>query len=128
MCVSPEEAEHDRRYREAIVEDLQAKLKRSTSSSIGSSGYRRYLKMGQKPGIGWEGVKPEERYDGRWVLTTTADPSAEEVALKYRELWRVERIFREAKDTLRTRSIYHKYDSTICGHVFCSFLALLLMQ
>ena len=73
-------------------------------------------------------MKAEERYDGRWVLTTTADLSAEEVALRYKELWRVERVFREAKDTLQTRPIYHKYDATIAGHVFCSFLALLIMH
>lgn len=62
------------------------------------------------------------------MLTTTADLSAEEVALRYKELWRVKRIFREAKDTLSTRPIFHKYDSTIAGHVFCSFLALLIMH
>ena len=128
VCVNPEQAEHDRAAREAIVSDLQAKLKKGASSLIGNSGYRRYLKLGQKPEIDWERVKTEERYDGRWVLTTTADLSAEEVALRYKELWRVERIFREAKDTLETRPIYHKYDATIAGHVFCSFLALLLMH
>lgn len=128
VCVDPEEAEHDRRSREAILEDLQEKLNRGASQLIGNSGYRRFLKLGQKPEIDWEKVKSEERYDGKWVLATTADLSAEEVAQKYKELWRVERIFREAKDTLSTRPIYHKYDSTISGHVFCSFLALLLMH
>jgi len=128
VCVNPEEAEHDRRAREAIIEDLEAKLRKGASSLIGNSGYRRYLKMGQKPEIDWEKVKREERYDGKWVLATTADLPADEVALRYKELWRVERIFREAKDTLETRPIYHKYDATISGHVFCSFLALLLMH
>ncbi|MBC7230646.1 MAG: transposase [Actinobacteria bacterium] len=128
VCVNPSEAVHDRAAREAIVSDLQEKLKRGASSLIGNSGYRRYLQLGQKPEIDWERVKTEECYDGRWVLTTTADLSAEEVALKYKELWRVERVFREAKDTLATRPIYHKYDSTISGHVFCSFLALLIMH
>jgi len=128
VCENPEQSEHDRAAREAIVEDLQEKLKRGAASLIGNSGYRRYLKLGQKPEIDWERVKSEERYDGRFVLTTTADLPAEEVALRYKELWRVERIFREAKDTLSTRPIYHKYDATISGHVFCSFLALLLMH
>ena len=35
-------------------------------------------------------------------------------------------IFRAAKSLLETRPIYHKSDETIRGHVFCSFLALLL--
>ncbi len=128
VCVNPEQAEHDRAAREAIISDLQERLKKGAASLIGNSGYRRYLKLGKKPEIDWERVKAEERYDGRWVLTTTADLSAEEVALRYKELWRVERIFREAKDTLSTRPIFHKYDSTIAGHVFCSFLALLIMH
>ena len=45
-----------------------------------------------------------------------------------REFYLTKNIFREAKDTLETRPIYHKYDSTISGHVFCSFLALLIMH
>jgi len=81
-----------------------------------------------RPEIDWEKVKAEERYDGRWVLVTNTDLPTEEVALHYKELWKVERIFREAKDTLKTRPIYHQSDSYILGHVFVSFLALLLMH
>jgi transposase len=32
------------------------------------------------------------------------------------------------KSILETRPIYHKCDQTIRGHVFCSFLALLLLK
>ena len=38
----------------------------------------------------------------------------------------VEDIIRTTKSILDTRPIYHKCDETIRGHVFCSFLALLL--
>jgi len=128
VCLNPQEAERDRLSRQAMVADLQRKIAESPSSLIGNSGYRRYLKRGTRPEIDWERVKAEERYDGKWVLTTNTDLSPEEVATKYKELWRVERIFREAKDTLRTRPIYHQSDSYILGHVFVSFLALLLMH
>jgi transposase len=37
-------------------------------------------------------------------------------------------MFRTAKTLLQTRPIYHKCDETIRGHVFCSFLALLLRK
>jgi len=43
-------------------------------------------------------------------------------------LWVVEDIIRTTKSILETRPIYHKRDETIRGHVFCSFLALLLKQ
>ena len=63
-----------------------------------------------------------------WVLRTNTSYSAEEVALKYKQLWMVESIFRSAKSLLETRPIYHKVDDTIRGHVFCSFLALMLRK
>jgi transposase len=40
----------------------------------------------------------------------------------------VERIFREVKSVFETRPVYPQYDSTIEGHVFCSFLALVIMK
>lgn len=49
-----------------------------------------------------------------------------EVALTYKQLWTVEDTFRTMKSILATRPIYHKRDEFIRGHVFCSFLALLL--
>src|SRR5215831_13373368 len=45
-----------------------------------------------------------------------------------RDRWMVEDIFRTAKSLLATRPIFHKYDETIRGHVFCSFLALVLRK
>jgi hypothetical protein len=40
----------------------------------------------------------------------------------------VEQWFRSCKSLLETRPIYHHRDETIRGHVFCSFLALVLRQ
>lgn len=45
-----------------------------------------------------------------------------------RRLLLVERFFRAAKDLLETRPIFHKFDATITGHIFVSFLALLLVH
>ena len=56
------------------------------------------------------------------------DLSAEQVALKYKELWQVEQVFRDVKSILDTRPVFHKRDETIRGHVFCSFLALVLRK
>ena len=72
-------------------------------------------------------MKWEERFDGKWVLQTDMEElTAEEVALQYKRLWMVEEMFRTVKTLLETRPIYHKCDETIRGHVFCSYLALLL--
>ena len=48
--------------------------------------------------------------------------------LRYRELLLVEDLFRRAKVQLRTRPIYYSCDAAIRGHVFCSFLALVLQK
>ena len=40
----------------------------------------------------------------------------------------MERIFRDAKTLLETRPIFHQKTENIRGHVFCSFLALVLRK
>jgi hypothetical protein len=50
------------------------------------------------------------------------------IMLRYRELLKVEDIFRTTKSILDTRPIYHQSDEAIRGHVFCSFLALVLRK
>jgi hypothetical protein len=40
----------------------------------------------------------------------------------------VEQFFRAAKDLLETRPIFHKFAATIRGHIFVSFLALVLVH
>jgi transposase len=62
------------------------------------------------------------------VLQTNTNLPSAEVALKYKELWQVEDVFRDVKSILETRPIYHQVDETIRGHVFCSFLALILRK
>ena len=71
-------------------------------------------------------LRSAARFDGMWVLRTNTELTAVEVALRYKQLWMVEQLFRTAKSLLDTRPIFHKTDATICGHVFCSFLALVL--
>jgi hypothetical protein len=92
-------------------------------------GYRKYLKRGTaKFEIDEAKIKQEGRYDGKWVLRTNTDLPAADVALKYKQLWMVEHMFRSTKSLLETRPIWHKCDETIRGHVFCSFLALVLRK
>ena len=73
-------------------------------------------------------IKKESRFDGKWVLITNTNLLAEDAALKYKELWQVEQVFRDVKSILETRPIYHQKNENIRGHVFCSFLALVLRK
>ena len=97
---------------------------------MGNKGYRRYL-GGDGPAhfqVDEAKIAEDARYDGKWVLRTNTDLDSAEVALQYKRLWMVEHWFRSCKSLLQTRPIYHRCDETIRGHVFCSFLALVLRQ
>jgi transposase len=127
VCLNEDQAAKDRHDREAVVASLRDALRKGDKSLVGNKGYRKYLRAGGKQfAVDEDKIKEEARYDGKWVLTTNMDLPAAEVALKYKQLWMVEDVFRSMKSLLDTRPIYHKCDETIRGHVFCSFLALLL--
>ena len=131
VCFNPEQAAKDAADRQAIADSLREKLKRGEKALVGNKGFRKYLKReggGSRFSIDEEKLKAEARYDGKWVLRTNTSYSAEEVAFQYKQLWMVEQAFRAVKSVLETRPIYHKCDDTIRGHVFCSFLALMLMK
>jgi hypothetical protein len=129
VCLNREEAERDAAVRQAILEKLEAKLRQGATGLVGNRGYRRFLKArGGGFEIDRDKATTDARYDGKFVLRTNLDLPADEVALRYKELWRVERLFRDAKSLLATRPIFHHYDETICGHVFISFLALVLLH
>ena len=127
VCLNEDQATKDRHDREAILAALKGVLKQGDKALIGNRGYRRYVKAnGERFSIDEEKIESEARLDGKWVLTSNTDLPAKELALKYKQLWQVEAIFRTMKSVLDTRPIYHQNDDTIRGHVFCSFLALLL--
>jgi transposase len=129
VCVNEDQAKKDGHDREAVVASLRDALGHGDKSLVGNKGYRKYLRAGgQQFAVDDDKIQEEARYDGKWVLTTNTDLPAPEVALKYKQLWMVEEVFRSMKSLLDTRPIFHKCDETIRGHVFCSFLALLLRR
>jgi transposase len=129
VCLNPRRAQKDAHDRTAILQSLEKKLKQGPKSLVGNKGYRKYVTVSKGAvRINQEKVKAEARFDGKWVLQTNTDLSPEEVALKYKELWLIERVFRDIKSLIETRPIFHKCDETIRGHVFCSFLALVLRK
>jgi hypothetical protein len=129
VCLNPRQARKDALDRQAIVESLQEKIQTNPKGLIGNKGYRKYLKMERESiSIDQDKIAYDARFDGKWVLLTNTNLSAEEVALKYKELWQVEQVFRDVKSILDTRPVYHQREENIRGHVFCSFLALVLRK
>ena len=130
VCRNEAEAEKDAADRRAIVEALDQQLKRGDKALIGNSAYRRYLRATAKKAFEIDPGKiaDEARYDGLFVLRTNARITPLQAVLRYRDLIQVEQLFRSAKALMRTRPIYHSSDAAIRGHVFCSFLALVLRK
>ena len=130
VCRNLTEAAQAARTRAAVVAALRAKLKQGDKSLVGNSAYRRYLKTPDQQhfAIDESRVAEEARYDGLYVLRTNTQMSPLTVMRRYRDLLVIEQMFRSAKALLATRPIYHQTDAAIRGHVFCSFLALVLRK
>jgi hypothetical protein len=128
VCRNPQEARRDAAERAAIVDRLTEVLARQGAKSlVKNRGYARFLKV-VKGGVTLDpaAVEQDARLDGKFVLTTNQAWPAEEVALAYKSLWRVERTFREAKTGLEIRPIFHQRDDASIGHIVAGFLALRL--
>lgn len=129
VCYNPSEAAKDASDRLAIVHSLEDKLKEGLVQLLGNQGYRRFLRAEKGAVIiDRNKVEADERYDGKFVLRTNASLDAGEIAVQYKRLLLVEQFFRAAKSLLHTRPVFHQWDATIKGHVFCSFLALVLFD
>jgi len=129
VCLNEKQARKDAQDRQNIIAALREQLKKGPKALVGNKGYRRYLKVDSDYiTIDEKKIEEEARYDGKWVLRTNTTLPAEVVALKYKELIQVEQVFREMKSVLETRPVFHQTDQTIRGHVFCSFLALVLRK
>jgi Transposase DDE domain len=130
VCFNPQEAKRDAAAREAILLSLGDKLKHGDKELVGNAGYRRFLATPRDDHfeIDPDRVAEDARFDGIYILRTNTKLDTLSVALAYRQLWRVEQIFRTAKAILETRPIYHQSDAAIAGHLFCSFLALVLRK
>ena len=123
------EAKKDKADRQAIIEGLQAQLKKGDKALVGNSAYRRYLKASGKTfEIDLGKLADEARFDGITVLRTNARVTPLQAVIRYRDLLQVESLFRAAKASFDTRPIFHQSDAAIRGHVFCSFLALVLAK
>jgi DDE family transposase len=130
VCRNEAEAQKDATQRAAILTALEAALARGDKSLVGNRGYRRFLglKAGRRFEIDPRRVALDALFDGIYVLRTNTRLTPLQAVLRYRERWMVEDIFRTAKSLLATRPIFHKCDQAIRGHVFCSFLALVLRK
>ncbi|MEO5374498.1 MAG: transposase [Alphaproteobacteria bacterium] len=128
VCRNEEEAAKDAETRAKILAGLKTALEGGDMKLVANTGYRRYLKTPKDKAFTIDPAKVEAdaRFDGLFVLRVNTRLTALQAVLRYRHLLAVEDTFRTGKALLATRPIDHKTDANIQGHVFCTFLALVL--
>jgi hypothetical protein len=142
LCYNPEQAERDAAVRDRLLAQLAeaidaadklSKTERARLEGVLSTkpGLKRFLRV--TPGgllrIDKKKIAEEENLDGKYLLRSS-DPhlTSEDIALGYKQLLEVERGWRDMKQVLDLRPIYHRREDRIRAHVWLCWLALLLMR
>jgi len=142
ICHNPAGAERDAAIRARMITQLKelidgadalSKDKRAELRGVISTrpGLNRYLRV--TPGgllrVDAGKAKAEENLDGKYLLRTS-DPAmtAEDIALGYKQLLEVERGWRDMKQVIDLRPVYHRKEERIRAHVILCWLALLLAR
>jgi hypothetical protein len=91
---------------------------------------RRYLtRRGRRLRIDQAKIAAEARLDVKFLLSCSDDTlPADEIAVGYKQLLEVERAWRDMKQTLEIRPVYHRLEDRIRAHVLLCWLALLLIR
>jgi hypothetical protein len=142
ICFNPEAAERDAAVRARMIARLEdtiadsdqlTKDKRAELRGVISTqpGLNRYLRVTPGGLLRTDAgkAKAEENLDGKYLLRT-ADPkmTAEDIALGYKQLLEVERGWRDMKQVIDLRPVYHRREDRIRAHVLLCWLALLLAR
>lgn len=143
VCYNPEEAARQRKHRKRVIEELEAELPSVSTCADGeqhnkrtcalrtSGRFGRYLRM-LKNGelrIDKSAIRRAEKHDGKFVVHSNDDTlNAEDMALGYKQLMRVEQAWRDLKSVLKMRPVFHWAPHRIHSHVSLTFLALLLQR
>ena len=140
VCHNPEEEKRQRHHRAKLLRELEAELKslkdlgRSAYTKrvfhlVASPRYGRYLRRTGtgKLRVDRAAVRTAEQNDGKFVVHSNDDTlSAEDLALGYKQLMRVEQAWRQLKSGLRMRPVFHWAPHRIHAHIFLTVLGLLL--
>ena len=142
VCANPEAAERDTQVRQRLVAHLSEliadsdrlpPMKRAELRGVISTkpGLSRFLRTtaGGLLRIDAEAIAGDEKLDGKYLLRSS-DPtlSPEDIALGYKQLFEVERSWRDLKHVLDLRPVYHRKEERIRAHVILCWLALLLVR
>lgn len=142
ICYNPDAATRDAAIRDLLITQLEQMIEGSDAlSATGRArlsgvistkdGLKKFLKT--TPGgllrIDTARIKAEQRLDGKFLLRCgDARISATDIALGYKQLLEVERGWRDMKQIIDLRPVYHHLEDRIRAHVTLCWLALLLIR
>jgi hypothetical protein len=142
ICHNPDQADRDAAVRERLLAQLtelidgadklsatkRAELRGVISTKPGLARYLRVTPSGLLR-IDKATVTAETNLDGKYLLRSS-DPHlpAEDIALGYKQLLEVERGWRDIKQVIDLRPVYHRLEERIRAHVILCWLALLLVR
>ncbi len=142
ICYNPGQAERDAAIRAKLIAQLEelisgtdqltaaerAKLEGALAAKPGLKRFLRVTPAGLLR-IDKAKAKAEENLDGKYLLRCSdPDLSAEDIALGYKQLLEVERGWRDMKQVIDLRPVYHRREDRIRAHVILCWLALLLIR
>jgi transposase len=139
---NPEAEARDRIVREQIVEAAKQRLgelsqytgKAHTKAACAlrsHSAYGRYIRQDEKGGLHLDTAKiaSEALLDGKFLVSTSSmKMDAADVVSGYKQLWAIERVFKDMKNTLDIRPVYHRLDDRIRSHILICWLAMVLVR
>ena len=142
ICRNPAQAERDAAIRAKMTAQLEEAIKdtdqldaaeraKIEGALSGKQGLKRFLRVtsGGLLRVDKAKVKAEENLDGKYLLRCSdPDLSAEDIAVGYKQLLEVERGWRDMKQVLDLRPVYHRREDRIRAHVVLCWLALLLIR
>ncbi len=141
ICRNLKEAARDKARREDALARLDEELTglaamrgdtrlRAEGELLAHPTLARYLtRRGHSLTIDQKKVTAEARLDGKFLLSSSDDSlSASDMARLYKGLLEVEDSWREMKQTLELRPVYHRTEERIRAHVTLCFLGLVLMR
>lgn len=132
---SPKRARKDKKNREQLIEKLQKKLVNSKNATsvkkvISNAGYKKFLNViaTSQITLNQDAIQKDAVWDGFHGIAVSKDACLKPIeALScYRDLWHVEETFRIAKNTLKTRPIFHWIPRRIRSHILLCFITLFL--
>ncbi len=139
---NPKECEYDKKKRDHIIEEVKKRLEelnqlegephdKAACKLRAHSTYGRYIRQTKtgKLRLDKTKIRQEEKYDGKYLISSSDDwLPAEDIVMGYKQLYEIERVFRDLKHVIDIRPVNHRLADRIKAHVLLCWMAMLMIR